>query len=185
MYLFLYGCRSKAATPLTVVNTWRDQNVSMATQLGHQAIESSLPHFYLNYPTPYQKMWTDISAGVSKENEHLVLGGEFSMWTDNYCYIQQCINEKAPKPVASWMFDRKADNSFQESILAMIFPRGIIAAGSFWNYQPGVSADSREFAEMYNMQTARLISRGIAACPVGCKCDELSKCGNPYTHSHP
>lgn len=104
------------------------------------------------------------------------------MWSDNYCYISQCYRESS-KPVASWMYNRTEDKAFSSSVTAMIWPRGIAAAGSFWNYQASLDASSAQFLSIYNTQTDRLISRGIASCPAGCKCDELTQCGKPYPHS--
>ena len=104
------------------------------------------------------------------------------MWSDNYCYITQCYIATS-KPVGAWMYNRTEDNAFSLSIQAMIWPRGIVAAGSFWNYQTALDPTSTEFVSVYDAQVYRIMARGIKSCPVGCKCDEISQCGKPYPHS--
>ncbi|XP_065197326.1 beta-hexosaminidase subunit beta-like [Sycon ciliatum] len=176
---------SKAALPGTVINTWKMESASQATAADYQAVASSLPHFYVNYvSTTYDKLWTDIGASVPAKQHSLLLGGEFSMWSDNYCYRLQCFMN-GTKPVAWWMYGRGEDKVFRSSVTAMIWPRGIVAAGAFWNFQAGLDAQSQDFLQLYHRQTERLMARGIDSCPVGCKCDELTQCGVPYPRPPP
>ncbi|XP_065180820.1 beta-hexosaminidase subunit A1-like [Sycon ciliatum] len=177
----LFG--SKAATPKTIIDTWSRHDASETTPQGFFTIESSGSHFYVNHATlPYTNLWTDISAKVTESNLHLLLGGEFSMWSDNYCYITQCYINSS-KPVASWMYDRRQDSAFAASVTAMIWPRGIVAAGSFWNYQSAMDPKSVQFTNAYAAANQHLLSRDIASCPSKCTCNELTQCDKPYPHS--
>ena len=175
-------CRTHGASSSTVIDTWSRHNSGESTSEGYYSIESSGKHFYLNHATlSYENQWTDIASGMSDKQRALLLGGEISMWTDNYCYITQC-TVPTSKPTAWWMFDRDQDLSFIESIGGMVWPRGIAAAGSFWNYNASLSATSEEFLTRYQAQNNRLAARNITVCPNGCKCDELTRCGKPYPH---
>ena len=44
-----------------------------------------------------------------------VLGGEMALWTDNYCFVDQCFLYKRGKPDAWWMFGPESDSQFTES----------------------------------------------------------------------
>jgi hypothetical protein len=84
-----------SATPETVVVAWQQQSPSQFTKLGHQVIESSGAHFYLYKPTfNATSSWINISnmdnAPVPRTQRKLLLGGEVEMWTDDYCYVEQC-----------------------------------------------------------------------------------------------
>ena len=48
----------------------------------------------------------------------LIIGGEMAMWTDYYCYIQECFMSQ--KPVAWWMFPEKYDSEFIESVSNLV-----------------------------------------------------------------
>ncbi len=51
---------------------------------------SSLHLSYTPGPKGWSPCWYNISTNVNATGQKLVLGGEMSLWTDTYCYIQQC-----------------------------------------------------------------------------------------------
>lgn len=182
-WLFVYY-RSHAATPATIVNTWSRHGANESVRHGYYTVASSEPHFYVSKPElPYSNMWIDLSVNISAKNMYRLLGGEFSMWSNSYCYIKNCYQTNGTKPVAHWMYDRKEDHAFASSVTAIIWPRGIVAAGAFWNFQLSLLPDSIEFLSRYHTANRHLISRGIGSCPSECRCDELSQCGKLYPHT--
>ena len=76
----------------------------------------------------WKKIYWDIATGVPASQKKLLLGGEASMWTDTYCYIDQCGSSTGKNPVGYRLFDPKNDAEFHKSIGGMIFPRGLVAA---------------------------------------------------------
>ena len=49
-----------------------------------------------------------------------VLGGEMAMWTDDYCFVDQCFLYKRGKPDAWWMFGPESDSQFTESVSGIV-----------------------------------------------------------------
>eukprot|EP00927_Polykrikos_kofoidii_P035684 TRINITY_DN30231_c0_g1_i1.p1 TRINITY_DN30231_c0_g1~~TRINITY_DN30231_c0_g1_i1.p1 ORF type:complete len:1241 (+),score=134.50 TRINITY_DN30231_c0_g1_i1:137-3859(+) len=114
-----------------------------------------------------------------------LLGGVSAMWTDNYCHVYQCgaanaeLGRKAGTlPTAAIMFRRQYDSSFALSFAGMVWPRAAMTAGALWNYEDGLSPE--EVADHAAWTALLLRSHGVASCPPGCECDELSACGRPY-----
>jgi hypothetical protein len=62
----------------------------------------------------------------------------------------------------------------------MIWPRGYVAAGSFWNFNASVDPSTQAFQDMIYKLNDDLSSRGSFVCPSHCSCDQLSACGKPY-----
>ena len=176
-----------SAPAKSIIYTWRDHQAKHTTSEGFYAVESNMYNFYLDYimkELPPKKQWIDISAGVKKENSHLLLGGEVSMWTDNWCYVTQCfwdITKRRPMGKAMW--NRTRDDAFATSIQGMIWPRAAIGAGSFWNFDASLQGDSKEFDEVVKRQAEWLVEREVATCPPGCLCDQLTQCGKPIPGS--
>ena len=80
----------KSAIPKSIIYTWSAYQARNTTDAGFYAVESNKHNFYLDYimeQRPPQQQWIDISIGVAKEKMHLLLGGEVSMWTDNWCFV--------------------------------------------------------------------------------------------------
>ncbi|XP_031568671.1 beta-hexosaminidase 1-like [Actinia tenebrosa] len=166
----------------TIVQAWKSESVKTIIDKKHRAINSLSSHFYLNYAqsvTP-ETLWTDISSGLSPQEVELLLGGEMAMWTDYYCYISECCYRHNTKPQAWWMYDPTHDAQFTQSVSGLIWPRAVVGAGSFWNYDPDLKPETADFVLRYDAMNRRLQERGILTCPVGCKCDYLTKCGKPY-----
>ena len=174
-----------AATPETIVDAWTRYNASYVIAHGWRAIESSAPHFYMTEavpggPTGWAKMWYDIGTNVPKVNSTRLLGGEISMWTDTYCYIDQCGAFKGATPVGSALFDPARDVEFGKSLGGMIWPRGFVGAAAFWGFDPASDPTSVPFVKTINALNDKLAARGSLVCPTTCSCDQLTACGKPY-----
>ena len=127
--------------------------------------------FYLDYPGHSAKgMWIDMMKGNSNVTQQkLLLGGEVSMWQDQY--------------VGSCLFDNKQDENFTQSDSHCIWPRTAIAAGTFWgNYRPDV--DDGWFNQTFVAVQARLGERKVDSCPCATLtsngCSQMSFCGVGY-----
>lgn len=87
-----------------------------------QAVESKSSAFYYTQAGPggpdgWTRSWYDISTGITDPAQKaLVLGGEISMWSDTYCYEDQCGAFSGPTPVGAKLFDPKYDQEFSQSI---------------------------------------------------------------------
>ena len=49
-----------------------------------------------------------------------VLGGEMAVWTDDYCFVDQCFLYKQGKPDAWWMFGPESESQFTESVSGIV-----------------------------------------------------------------
>ena len=80
------------------------------------------------------------------------------------------------------LYPPERDAEFTASLGAMIFPVAAAGAGAFWNFDTSapLDANSTAFKQHIDAHTARLLARGVAACPSDCECDYLSQCGTPY-----
>lgn len=102
------------------------------------------------------------------------------MWTDDYTDTFQCGSASGPTPSASKFYGPTADAQFGRSIAGVVFPRASVAAGSFWTYVPGLSAEAAAFVSLMELQNSRMVARGLDTCPNNCTCDYLTRCGKPY-----
>lgn len=66
---------------------------------------------------------------VPADQLKLLLGGEMSMWTDTYCYKEQCV--RSGSPVGHELFPPEMDTEFGQSIGGMIWPRGFVGVSYF------------------------------------------------------
>jgi len=174
-----------AATPQTIVNAWARHNASEITATGRKAVESAASHFYFTEAAPggasgWSKCWYDIGTGVPSSQRALLLGGEMSMWTDTYCYINQCGASGGSPPVGHALFDPAKDAEFHRSIGGMIWPRGYVGAAAFWNYDASTDPSADAFVQGIWKLNDELVARDKAVCPTNCSCDQLSACGKPY-----
>lgn len=124
---------AKSTFEYNIVDGWQRHTALEATKLGYDAVESAEPFFYLDHVNENHQ-WFDLptvkqSSNIKGSNKlGWYLGGEVSMWTDNFCYLAQC--ESAPgRPVGYELYNPKYDTEFKESIISIIFPRTIKAAG--------------------------------------------------------
>jgi len=174
-----------AATMDTIVNAWARHNASSITSTGRRAVESASDHFYFTGagpggPAGWDKCHYDIGTGVPIAQRKLLLGGEISMWSDTYCGTAQCGSSSGPPPVAHKLFPPSADAKFSQSIGGMIWPRGYVAAGAFWNFNATEDPSSQDFQDRIYKLNDDLASRGSFVCPSHCSCDQLAACGKPY-----
>ena len=174
-----------AATPHTILGTWATTYgmPGRVTAAGYACVAST--YMYLNHiggaVGSYTEYWRDITGGeVPPSAMPLMLGGEVSMWTDAYCYVNQCGASAGPTPVAAALYGPAADARFARSIAGVLFPRASVGAGSFWRYEPGYNASSAAFVRQMAAHNERLAARGVDTCPNNCTCDTLSRCGQPY-----
>ena len=103
------------------------------------------------------------------------------MWTDTYCYVEQCgACTPSQTPVGSSLFSPDKDDAFAISIGGMIWPRGFVAAAAFWNFDASQDPSSDAFVNEIWELNDRLASKGSLVCKTNCSCDQLSECGVPY-----
>jgi hypothetical protein len=126
--------------------------------------------FYLDAASrPAAKMWLNITAlgGATPAQAELLLGGETSMWQDQY--------------VHSCLFANSQDANFSESVSGCVWPRAAIAAGSFWGFY---SATKGLDQATFDATHRRLAERGIPSCPCaslnGSGCSQMGRCGESY-----
>ena len=174
-----------AATQDTIVNAWTRHLAPEVTATGRRAVESHSAYFYFTEAVPggpdgWAKVYHDIGAGVPPNETKLLLGGEMSMWSDTYCYEQQCGSSVGPTPVGAPLFPPSADVQFAQSIGGMIWPRGFVGAQAFWNFDASTDPSSDAFVAAIWSLNDQLAQRGSLTCPTNCSCDQLSACGKPY-----
>jgi len=141
--------------------------------------------------SPNEESWLkrcpDDDAPEMKERVRgKLLGGVSAMWTDKYTYIYQCGAahsswgaKSGTLPGAALMFPRSFDASFGLSLAGMIWPRAAVSAATLWRYSPSVAAPAiDEYAQW--LAAYLLDASGVASCPPGCACDELTACERPY-----
>mmetsp|Transcript_50737 Transcript_50737/g.142042 ORF Transcript_50737/g.142042 Transcript_50737/m.142042 type:complete len:587 (+) Transcript_50737:48-1808(+) len=177
-----------------VLTTWRDPgDVKKFLQRGKRVVAATVEHHYLDFSAserPAASFWYDPVAtyGAQGKFRDNLLGGMSAMWTDRYCYKYQCgaAGERIAKevsshgiPVASSLFDRGSDDTFALSFGGMVWPRAAVTAASLWNYKAGVSQEELHVRVAWVSKLLRDVG-GVASCPSGCHCDELSACGKRY-----
>lgn len=172
---------TNSAPPNAVINAWSRHTAAEVIARGHRAIESHSGWFYLNHATlPWTTLWRDIATGVASENKSMLLGGETSMWTDDFCYIEQCgaFGPGHSPPPGSPLFGPEQDAAFEQVVLSIVFPRALIGAGAFYGYDPSVNISSPEFDIVFRAAQERQAARGVPTCPPGCTCDYEQVCGH-------
>ncbi len=167
----LFKTGAAADYPSVIVDSWARSSWSEAAAAGHPTVMSNSGIFYLDYAGHSAKsMWIDMMKDNSNTTQRkLLLGGEVSMWQDQY--------------VGSCMFDNKQDENFTQSNSHCIWPRTAIAAGTFWgNYRPDVDDDW--FNKTFLAVQGRLGERNVDSCPCATLtsngCSQMSFCGVGY-----
>ena len=174
----VWGNAAGSGSEHTVVQTWGSPNASTLAVNGRKghadngtySVETAPSRFYLSSgrstPTSVTGAWCDLwqytNASARSTHHKYLLGGEIAMWTDSYCYINDCVrpNEKQ-KPPARGLWNRSRDDQFGESIGGMLWPRGHLAAGAFWHFQPSSSVSIATVRERVLIQhNAMLAGRG-------------------------
>ena len=146
-----------AASPRTVIQAWASPNAStLAWRFGTRAVESAPGRFYLSsggtkpglrgITGAWCDLWqgTVVNGSAARANAsamaHL-LGGEVALWTDAYTYINDCTRPGDGPGPAAIMWNRTQDEAFGRSVGGLLWPRGFLAAGAFWNYRPELTPD--------------------------------------------
>ncbi|EDQ85099.1 uncharacterized protein MONBRDRAFT_12187 [Monosiga brevicollis MX1] len=119
-----------AATMDTIVTAWSRHTPAEITATGRQAVEAQGSHFYFTepaqpYPAGWTSCWYDIATGVPANETHLLLGGSMSMWTDNYCYIDQC-HDSSRIPPGSTLFAPEFDAEFTQVCRELMVARRLV-----------------------------------------------------------
>lgn len=170
-----------SAVPGTVINAWSRYYAPQVVAKGYEAIESHSGWFYLNHiPTTYQTLWQDIGGPqLPPAQRSLLRGGEISLWTDDFCTYTQCY-EPTSKPEGSALFPPAMDSEFTTAALGILYPRGLVGAGSFYRFDSSVDPNSLDFEILYNTVADRLNDRGVQSCPTACSCDYQQRCGQYF-----
>ena len=85
------------ATNSTIIQSWRSPNASTLAAQGTFAVESAPGHLYLHGSAPSignrgKNGWFDMGLSeVPPSHRHYHLGGEAAVWTDAYCFINDCV----------------------------------------------------------------------------------------------
>jgi len=189
--LFQGGDISKDA----IVATWTAKHdPSEVLSRGHSTLNNNYDHSYLNFFPTENKKWKqyyhDIADGVQHEARKRVLGGEVSMWADEYCDTCQCGGWRSQKciPSARNFWQRKHDEAFSKSFGGMLWPRGFVTAQALWHYAPEsdnshvdrFNPESHLFHEELMAVNNLVAKRGGYVCPSGCDCNEHKACGKFY-----
>jgi hypothetical protein len=107
------------------------------------------------------------------------------MWTDTYCYEDECGSAPGPTPYGAALFPPTADDAFAPSVGGMIWPRGFVGAAAFWNYNASASPSAPGFVSAIWALNDQVTARGGYTCPSNCSCDQLAACGVPYLQPTP
>jgi hypothetical protein len=75
----------------------------------------------------------------------------------------------------SVLYAREFDVAFGESLAGLVWPRGFVAAGSFYRYDAALNVSSPAFVAAMHGLNAKLRRRGAMTCPPGCRCDYCSE----------
>jgi hypothetical protein len=169
----LFTTQAAVGFPSVVVHSWHHTHWQQVVDLGHKAIYSNLEPFYLGYDAA-TKLWIDMKSGETNSTKVAgLLGGEVSMWSDEY--------------LGSCMFKSSQDALFVNSTSNYIFPRTAVAAGSFWRWDERVNVSSPAFEAAFEAMQARLHARSVGSCPCTTlttnECSQTTYCGDPYCDS--
>eukprot|EP01045_Picozoa_sp_COSAG04_P008688 COSAG04_NODE_487_length_13521_cov_4.344360_2_plen_570_part_00 len=188
----------------TIINAYAGYTAAQVVAKGHLAVESSADHFYFTHPAGWdppstrdrceygcagadgwQMCWHDIGSGVPAANASMVLGGEVSMWTDDYVFPAECDAFVGRVPAnGSVLYTRDLDAAFAASVGGLMWPRGFVAAGAFYRFDPQTNVSSDAFSAQMKRLGARLHKRGSLLCPAGCECGYCAACGKPYSDAY-
>ena len=173
-----------AASRNTIVAAWWFVSPQDIISAGRRALNANHSAFYLTrppgpFPFAWSAFWADVGAGVNASSRPMLLGGFMSMWTDLYTTPWECMGG-APPAEGGPLFPPSADAPFSRSLGGMIFPRGLVGASSFWNFDASLDSQSPDFVSAVWALNDRLVAAGAFTCPTRCDCDLLSACDVPY-----
>lgn len=173
-------------------------SAAKAAAENYLSIDGFNPAWYLTHPAGWDADQKACGRGCSGPKGWAMawhrpgngtLGGEVSMWADDYCKPLECDawQNRFPPEMhklanASCLYTRDMDGAFSKSIGGLTWPRGLVAAGSFWGFDYYAEADShsKEFSDAIDSLSRRLEQRGSLLCSAGAHCDYLSQNGVRY-----
>jgi hexosaminidase len=177
-----------ASFPAAIIEPW--SKAGLWAQTGHPAVEALPSSLYLDTPVTsagyvhgsYRPgVWFDITSGALNEsNAHFLLGGEASMWADQYLG-----NKHTPGhlPATCMLPSPSGDANFSKAVSGTIWPRAAVAAGSFWRWEESLSPHTQPelFASVVAAVNEILMARGVETCPCANAtfngCDSVARCG--------
>jgi len=183
------------ATADVVVNSYQSSAGSQTfAEAGWTVVDSSNYNWYFTHPAGWDwrdechpggcagplgwdACWLRPGADAAGDAAARVLGGEVSVWTDDYAYPQECgaWGETGSLANASCLYYRDFDDAYASSIGGITWPRGFVAAGAFWNFDEAVNVSSVEYTEMIYDFNDQVQERGGRVCSSGKVCDYLSE----------
>ena len=174
-----------AASAATVVSAWWYVSPQDIISLGRRAIDANHSAFYLTrppgpFPFGWSSFWADIGAGVNASSRPMLLGGVMSAWTDLWCDPWECMPSDSPPGEGGPLFPPSMDEFFSRSLGGMLFPRALVGASAFWNFDAALDSQSPDFVAAVWALNDRLVAAGAYTCPTRCDCDLLSACNVPY-----
>ena len=174
--------------PEAIIEPW--SKAGIWAQMGHPAVEALPSSLYLDHAVTSAGsarapgVWVDITAGaMNASNAHFLLGGEASMWSDQY---QGTKHTPGHQSATCMLPSPASDAAFATSISATIWPRAAVAAGSFWRWEESLSPQTQPelFASVVAAANEILVARGIETCPCANAtfngCDSVTHCGVEY-----
>ena len=104
-----------------------------------------------------------------------------SLWTDDYVR-RECGAHGPSLGLAngSCFYGREMDKGFQQSLGGLTWPRGLVAAGAFYNYNSTLNASSAAFAERIHKLNDALQRRGAFVCASGAACSYVGEGNRLY-----
>ena len=181
-----------ASFPEAIIEPW--SKAGLWAQTDHPAVEALPSSLYLDkaatsagyvHGGSYQPgVWFDITSGVlNTSNAHFLLGGEASMWGDQYTGTKHTPGHKS---AGCMLPSPSSDALFAKSISGTIWPRAAVAAGSFWRWEESLSPQIQPelFASVVVAVNDILLARGVETCPCANAtsngCDSVQRCGVMY-----
>ena len=121
-------------------------------------------------------------AGGGAAGGGRILGGEISLWTDDYSYPTECgaHGPGHPPANASCLYARALDDAFELSIGGITWPRGLVGAGAFYRFNANLDAASPAFTARIYALNDQLRARGAVVCPSGKMCSYIKAGGALY-----
>ena len=180
-----------AATNRSIIYAWSRDTPAQVIDQGRRCVDSASGDFYLTdapsspYPKGWESFYANIAASLTPAQLPMLLGGEMSMWTDRYCYIDQCGASSGARPIGAQLFPPATDLAFAASVGGMMFPRAFVGAAAFWNFDPSTNSQDPAFVDAIWALNDAVTAAGGQTCPTRCDCDELTACGAPYVPPPP
>eukprot|EP00939_MAST-03C_sp_MAST-3C-sp1_P003552 g3552.t1 len=182
-----------------VVNSYQNDAASELVQRGYSVVDSEASKWYFTHPAGWDRdrigcaggcagaagwemCWHAPGSGGDRgednydNKEGQLLGGEMSLWTDDYVR-RECGAHGSSLGLAngSCFYGREMDAGFQQSLGGLLWPRGIVAAGAFYNYNASLNASAESFVKQVYKLNDALQRRGSDVCTSGLACSYVGE----------